>query len=232
METLDSYQEYAQKAVEDFAKKDAAERFMLVDAIGDFEVKRVLDVGCGAGQQLLPFAEKTNALCIGIDVAEEVSKVAGGVFNESGFGNRGIFLQSLGEELPFANESFEVVMCRVSIPYMDNRRAISEISRVLKPNGYFFLKTHAPMFYFGMIKRRFLTFNPKQLAYPLICLTNGTLSLLTGKQPKGGIWKGKEVFQTRGFLKREFAKNNLKIIGELPDTNIQSDSFVIRKNLK
>ena len=69
MDTLSNYQDYAQKAVQDFAKKDAAEQYMLVNALGDFQVKRVLDVGCSAGQQLLPFAEKNYSFCVGIDVA-------------------------------------------------------------------------------------------------------------------------------------------------------------------
>lgn len=229
METLGTYQEYAQKAVRDFTARDTRERNMLVDALENVRVESVLDVGCGAGQQLLPFAEKRNAYCVGVDVAEEVVEVGPGVFAAQGLEGRGVFLQARGEDLPFEDESFDVVLCRVAIPYMDNRKALAEISRVLKKDGHFLLKTHAPMFYLGMIRRRFKTLSPKQLVYPLICLTYGTINLLTGKQPQGGLWKGKEVYQTRRFLERELKKNGLQITGELPDTNIETPSFVIKK---
>jgi hypothetical protein len=72
--------------------------------------------------------------------------------------------------------------------------------------------------------------NPKQLAYPLICLANGIWHQLSGNQLNKGFWKGKEVFQTQGFLEKEFSKHNMKIEGTLPDNNIQSPSFLVRKN--
>ena len=57
-----NYLEYAQLTLRDFAKIDLAKRNALVNELGDFAVKRVLDVGCGAGLQLLPFAENKNAV--------------------------------------------------------------------------------------------------------------------------------------------------------------------------
>lgn len=230
MTTLDSYQEYAQAALDNYAKKDAASRYLLFDAVKDLGIERVLDVGCGAGQELLPFLEKTEAFCVGIDIAEELGKVAGKIFAEKGFSERTDFARSKGEELPFADKSFDVILCRVALPYMNNRQTIAEIARILKPNGVFLLKIHAPAFYLGMIRERLPKLSLKQIAYPLICLTGGTFHLLTGKQLQKGFWQGKEVFQTRGFLRRECEKNGLSIKRELADTNIQTPSFVIIKN--
>lgn len=68
------------------------------------------------------------------------------------------------------------------------------------------------------------------MAYPVICLTAGTLNLLNGKHPTGKFWQGKEVFQTDGFLKREFAKNGLRLIKEMADSNLESKSFLIEKS--
>ncbi len=226
MERLSNYEEYAKKALENFSSKDAAIRYLLVDAVKDLRVEKVLDIGCGAGQELLPFLEKTEAFCVGIDSAEMLGKVTQNIFAET---ERLAFVRSNGERLPFAEASFDVVLCRVALPYMNNRETIAEVSRILKPNGVFLLKTHAPLFYFGMILERSKTFSAKQIAYPLICLAASLWHLLTGKQLQNGFWKNKEIFQTQSFLEKEFTKNNLKIAGVLADDNRQTPSFMVVK---
>jgi ubiquinone/menaquinone biosynthesis C-methylase UbiE len=176
MSALSNYQEYTEQAITNFAQKDAAKRYLLVDAVKDLKPETVLDVGCGAGQELLPFLEKTNAFCVGVDAAEELGQVTRKVFLAKDFENKFKFARSFGEKLPFADASFNVILCRVAIPYMNNRQTIAEVARILRPEGVFLLKTHAPAFYFGMIKQRLKTLNPKQLAYPMICLTGGNFS--------------------------------------------------------
>lgn len=230
MTVTESFQEYAERAVKNYYQLDDGQRLMLVEALNNKKIGRILDVGCGGGQEMLPFAENTEAFCVGIDVAGEVGMVGKRTFASAGFADRCAFAVSKGEVLPFASECFDVVICRVALPYMDNRKALAEISRVLKPNGTFFLKTHAPLFYFGMMRRRFKNLSAKQLAYPLICLAGGTWNLLRGKHPQGAFWKGKEVFQTENFLRRELAKNNLQITDLLPDNNPETPSFLIVKN--
>ncbi|MBC7900705.1 MAG: class I SAM-dependent methyltransferase [Saprospiraceae bacterium] len=226
---LNDYEKHAEMALENFAKRDLESRYLLVNAAKNIKVTRVLDVGCGAGQDMVPFIEKTGAFCVGIDIAEELSNRALGFFRKIKLENRSSFVRSRGEQLPFADESFEIVLCRVALPYMDNRAVIAEVARVLCPDGIFLLKTHAPAFYFGMIPQRLKKLSLKQIAYPLICLAGGTWHWLIGKQLQNGFWKGKEVFQTKGFLKHEFAKNNLKLESYLSDTNVQTPSLLIRK---
>lgn len=229
MVELDSYIRYARQTLKDFVSLDAERRNALVNELGDFQVKTALDVGCGAGLSLLPFAENKNSFCVGIDVGKEVGEVGNMVFQEQGVAEKGFFMRALGEELPFADESFDVVICRIALPYMDNHKALSEIARVLRPDGRFFLKIHAPLFYWGMIKERAKTMNPKQIAYPIICLIGGTINRISGKHPAGSFWKGKEVYQTRKSVARELEKRGMKIIKELPDTNDGTPSFMIEK---
>lgn len=223
---LANYEEYANESLKKFAARETAKRYLLVDAVKDLRPEKVLDLGCGAGQELLPFLEKTEAVCVGVDSAPELGKMTAEMFAGE---KRAVFVRSEGEKMPFADNSFDVVLCRVALPYMNNQRAISEISRILKPDGVLLLKTHAPMFYFGMILERLKTFSPRQIAYPLICLAASFWHLLTGRQPQKGFWQGKEVFQTRAFLEKEFAKNNLKIAGFLPDDNVKTPSFYVVK---
>lgn len=223
---LAEYEDYATESMKNFAKRDAVKRYALVDSLKDLKPEKVLDLGCGAGQELLPFLERTDAVCVGVDRAEKL-----GEFTKNTFAGkeRAVFVRSAGENLPFEDASFDVILCLVALPYMDNQKAIGEISRVLKPNGVLILKVHAPLFFFGMMRERIKTLNPKQLIYPLICLAGTCWHLLTGKQLQKGFWKGKEVFQTRRFLEKEFAKNNMQIKKSLPDNNSQTPSFYVVK---
>ena len=223
------YREYAQEIVKNYAGTDAKNRDLLVDAVRKFEIKRVLDVGCGAGQEMIPFAEKRNAFCVGIDIGTELGEIGNSFVRKLNYADKICFTRSKSEDLPFADESFDVVLCRVALPYMNNKKAIAEVGRVLRPGGIYLLKTHAPAFYFGMLKKRFFTFDPRQYAYPLICLAGGLWHNLTGRQLQKGFWEGKEIFQTKGFLEKELKKHNLTIEGTLPDTNIQTPSFLIVK---
>lgn len=230
MATLSNYQEYTRQAIENFARERTDEsRYLLVDAVKDTPIETVLDVGCGAGQELIPFVEKTRAFCVGVDVAAELGWVTKNLFGNFAHQNRAVFARSLGEKLPFDDASFDVVLCRVALPYMNNRRTIAEVARILRPNGIFLLKTHAPAFYFGMLRERWRSFSLRQIAYPLICLVGGWWHSLTGRQPQNGFWAGKEVYQTAGFLRRELGRNDLRIERELSDTNRETPSYLIRK---
>ena len=230
MTKVDTYQEYARAALAKYGRQNAAEKSLLVDAVKNLKPRTILDLGCGAGQDILPFVEQTNAFCVGLDYAAELGAVVGSIFKEEKLKNRMAFVRSTGEQIPFADASFDTVLCRVALPYMHNRRTFAEVARVLKPGGVFLLKTHAPAFYFELLKTRLKTFNPKQIAYPLICLAGSLWHQATGKQLTKGFWAGKEVFQTKAFVESECAKNDLRIERELADTNAQTPSFVIIKD--
>ena len=87
MAKISNYQEYTRQAIEDFVHENADNRYLLVDAVGDLQVEKVLDVGCGAGQELIPFVEKTKAFCIGIDEAEKLGDVTKEFFDNFNFEN-------------------------------------------------------------------------------------------------------------------------------------------------
>ncbi len=221
-----NYEEHANEALKRFAEKDPAARYHLVNAVEGRRIERVLDLGCGAGQELLPFLERYGAQCVGIDIGDELGRVTAETF---GGETRANFVRSSGDRLPFAAESFDVVLCRVSLPYMNNRATIAETARVLKPSGVLLLKTHSPRFYFAMLRERLPSMNPKMLAYPLICLAAGVWHSVTGKQLDKGIWRGKEIYQTHAFLKSELTKRGLRFDGRLPDDNPLTPSYRIVK---
>ena len=230
MEAESNFEEYAREAIKADEQKDPADRNQLVDSVNGIEVSSVLDIGCGAGQEMLPFFKNRDAFCVGVDIGEELGKIGPRVAEKAHAAGKVTFARSIGEELPFCDEAFDVVLCRIAITLMNNQKVIAEVARVLKPNGVFLLKTHSPLFYVGMIKRRIGTLSPRQLAYPLISLAGGTFQMVTGKYPDIEFWKGREVYQTKGTLERELRKNSLEIKKFLPDTNKEAPSYYIVKN--
>lgn len=223
------YSDYANAALENYERRGSETKSLFFDAVKDSKIETVLDLGCGAGQELFSFLENTNAFCVGIDKGAELGKITNEIFSAKSFSDRAKFVRSSGEKIPFADESFDVILCSVALPYMNNRKTIAEVARVLKKDGSFVLKIHSPAFYLSMIGRRLKTLSPKMVAYPLICLTAGVYHHLTSKQLEQGFWEGKEIYQTRGILRRICAENGLQIIGEIEKNNLQTPTFLIKK---
>jgi arsenite methyltransferase len=99
--------------------------------------ERVLDLGCGAGTDSLVAAQMVGpeGRVTGIDMTPEMLAKARGAAEELGAENVE-FLESEAESLPFANESFDVVISNGVIDLIpDKDRVFSEIHRVLRPGG-------------------------------------------------------------------------------------------------
>jgi SAM-dependent methyltransferase len=105
------------------------------------EDKRILDVGCGDGEQLLRFESwgAHAASLAGIDLIE--ARLARAVVRFGGPDRPGAPDLRLGDAstLPWSNETFDIVQqstVLTSILDLDMKRAVaSEIIRVLKPGG-------------------------------------------------------------------------------------------------
>lgn len=228
----EEYLDYLQQELEMFKEKALSSKgWSHLDHLADMEIGKVLDIGCGAGQQLLPFAQMDNVQCVGIDVTSEAGLVFSELFNSLNERQSNVaFVRSSGEYIPFDDNTFDVAICRVALPYMDNRKAISEIGRILRPGGRLLLKTHTPMFYIGMMKRRIKELSIKQMAYPIICLMGGIWHWITGKQPYSGLWHGKEVFQTTGIINREAKRSGMRVVKEETSSDREAKSYIIEKS--
>ena len=101
--------------------------------------KRVLDVGCGVGNDLSRFV-RGGANVVGIDLAKHSIELARSNFKYRGL--RGEFHVMNGEQLDFPDGCFDLVYCHTVLhftPHPD--RMIREINRVLKPGGQAILMT-------------------------------------------------------------------------------------------
>jgi SAM-dependent methyltransferase len=104
----------------------------LVDFDG-YRGRAVLEVGCGAGVDLARFA-KGGATVTGVDLAPSAIALAQTNFEQQGL--RGDFRVANGEQLPFADGSFDLVFAHGVVQYTaDPRRLVGECRRVLKPGG-------------------------------------------------------------------------------------------------
>ena len=192
-----------------------------------FAPRRVLDVGCGGGQDLIPFAEH-GATCVGIDVARESARWATRQFQCECPGSSAVFLTGAAEALPFGDGSFDLVICRLAIPYTNNAAAFAEISRVLADGGGLLLKTHTPNYYFRKFWTGVRTRAPLFSVHAARVLVSGLVYHVTGRQPAGGLLL-QEVFQTRYNLQKELARVNLSLERELADSTPQTRGYVITK---
>ena len=104
----------------------------LVD-FGGYAGKRVLEVGCGAGTDLVRFA-RGGAVVAGVDLSSSAIALARSNFEQQGLAAD--LREADGERLPFPDDSFDLVYAHGVVQYTANPRAlVAECRRVLKPGG-------------------------------------------------------------------------------------------------
>jgi len=115
-------------------------RGVLVDRLGvDPKGLRALDIGCGGGLLAEEFA-RLGCRVTGVDPSEESIAAARDHARESGLDIE--YRVAPGEELPFAEESFDIVYCCDVLEHVDDLgRVVAETARVLVPGGIYFYDT-------------------------------------------------------------------------------------------
>lgn len=95
--------------------------------------KRLLEIGCGAGVDLIRFA-RGGALVTGVDLSWRAIELARQNFAHEGL--QATLLVMDGERLQFADNSFAVVYAHGVLQYTaDAEQMVREIFRVLQPGG-------------------------------------------------------------------------------------------------
>lgn len=92
----------------------------------------LVDLGCGSGSDVAIFAEHSiNA--IGIDYSEQEVRAAVMRYSHLRFEQQNV------EALTFADNSVGALYCVNVMHYVDQRRAMTEILRVLQPGGFVYV---------------------------------------------------------------------------------------------
>ena len=114
---------------------------MLDDVVVNIDPIRILEVGCSTGMNC--FALKKifpEAIVVGVDPEFEAIDVAN-TMRQSYFNFNDIyFVNAVGENLPFFDDEFDLIICTTVIEHVDCvEDVIFNISRVLNKRGYLFL---------------------------------------------------------------------------------------------
>jgi ubiquinone/menaquinone biosynthesis C-methylase UbiE len=162
--------------------------------------RRVLDIGCGAGQTLIASALPAGTLGVGVDI-EHGALALGRTLAPPLH-----FLRARGEALPFAPASFDIVICRVALPYMHIGRALTEMARVLAPGGDVWLVLHPWQMTAGELFAAVRRLKVKATLYRAYVMASSVLFHVAGVQivwPFGA--RRFESFQTERGIRRSLA---------------------------
>jgi SAM-dependent methyltransferase len=111
-------------------------RHLVADA-GFDRGERILDLGCGFGRWSIFLAE-VNRTVTGIDPMGGRLAIARNLAAHLDFDNT-TFVAGSGNALPFAADDFDAAWCYSTLHFLDRRRALAELRRVLVPGGRLFV---------------------------------------------------------------------------------------------
>ncbi|MEX2489842.1 MAG: methyltransferase domain-containing protein [Pseudomonadales bacterium] len=99
---------------------------------------RVLDVGAGYGGAMRYLADTWGSSCVALNLSEVENERDRQMNKEQGLDKLIEVVDGDFENLPYADESFDIVWCQDSFLHSGNRETvIAECARVLKPGGEF-----------------------------------------------------------------------------------------------
>jgi ubiquinone/menaquinone biosynthesis C-methylase UbiE len=109
-------------------------RMQLIDAMGGFHGKRLLDVGCGNGAQTVCMLDRFE-LVVGLDVVQEHLSTLAEQLKAAGATNAITVLYD-GHTMPFPEAHFDAVVSIETLEHVaDESATLREIHRVLAPGG-------------------------------------------------------------------------------------------------
>src|SRR6266487_1956237 len=113
-----------------------------LNALGDVTSKRVLELGCGAGQWSRTLAGE-GALVVGLDLSETQLAAA----TQAMGATRYPLVQGAAEQLPFAPSSFDVVFCdHGGLSWAPPHVVVPQAARVMRRSGRLVFNATSPWF--------------------------------------------------------------------------------------
>lgn len=138
--------------------------------------RRILDVGCGAGQTLIGCHLAEGVFAVGLDTDDSAVALGKQLARDIQF------VIGRGESLPFADGYFDLVICRVALPYMHVATALAEMSRVTAAGGNLWLVLHPLGMTVRELGANIAHLQIKAALYRTWVLLNGLSLHLVGRQ--------------------------------------------------
>lgn len=161
----------------------------------------MLDVGCGDGDLMRVYLEH-GCRVLGVEIDPELVQVN----REGGLDVR----QGVAERLPFDDDEFDRIVCSVVVPYTEERQAVAEWARVLKPGGVVFATYHGTGYGWNyLLKGDFFL----RRVYGGRMLANTLLYRLSGRRLPGFL--GDTLCQGSGRLRKYYRDSGLELESEL-----------------
>jgi ubiquinone/menaquinone biosynthesis C-methylase UbiE len=98
--------------------------------------EHLLDIASGNGDSAVLAARERGCVVTGIDYSEPAVIGARRAADADGVSDRVAFRVGDAEALPFADQSFDAILCECSLcTFPDKRTALGEVRRVMRPGG-------------------------------------------------------------------------------------------------
>ena len=129
---------------------------------------KVLEIGCTNGFSSIELHKITNCEIIGIDINKNSVNNANSRIEENKLDNTRIkFEYGNVENLRFKDEEFDLIICGNAMSFVqDKNKAIDELKRVLKPNGYISI---VPIWYKENPDKEIIEKVNKELGFEISC---------------------------------------------------------------
>lgn len=102
--------------------------------LGDVTGRRIIDFGCGSGANTVLLANR-GARVWGVDISEDLIRLAQRRLEVSGQGGGAQFLVGSAHDLPFPDNSIDIVFGIAILHHLDLKLVAREVHRVLRPGG-------------------------------------------------------------------------------------------------
>ncbi len=167
--------------------------------------KTLLDVACGAGGPALRIAALTGCTVTGVDAHEQAISTACSLASQRSLSSRAMFrVVDAGKQLPFADASFDAIICIDAINHLPERpRVLADWARLLNPRG------------------RLLFTDPTVVTGPL---TNAELAVRSSS--------GFYLFVPLGYDERIIAQCGLQLVASEDRTSNMAEIAERRKNAR
>ncbi len=129
-----------EKRIDSRIKRKRSRRalFILRERLENLEEKKVLAVGCGKGELIVTFGLEDIDIC-GVTPDRGEIEVAESWQSHYGLENRAV--EGRGEDLPFPDESFDLVIAHDVLEHVqDMEKTVSEMARVAKRGGHLYIR--------------------------------------------------------------------------------------------